>query len=67
MSIDADFVGVGPLGVQQAPRSAVQDGTPLAFSQVFEMKQAVLFLVEAKALATFQRKTFMFLLYRQSI
>merc|ERR1712188_39729 len=25
MSIDADFVGVGPLGVQQAPRSAVQD------------------------------------------
>jgi len=30
MSIDADFVGVGPLGVQQAPRSAVQDGTPLA-------------------------------------
>jgi len=27
MSIDADFVGVGPLGVQQAPRSAGRDAS----------------------------------------
>jgi len=39
---------LAPSRFKKAPRSAVQDGTPLAFSQVFQMKQAALFLVEAK-------------------
>jgi len=72
MSIDADFVVSGPLAVQKSSTqcsagrdaSGIQPGVRDETGGVVSGggKRSAL-----SALATFQRKTFMFLLYRQSI